>query len=93
MLGEMVRIIAAQQGVVHVQDLFAVVIGPSSLLVNGDVTFADDLDVPAIEQTIMRSLDALRERWPSIEYAYLTPVPEARTRRTRRLTTGPGTAK
>jgi hypothetical protein len=38
---------AAQRGVVHIQDLFAVVVGPSSLIVDGDITFDDCLDVPA----------------------------------------------
>lgn len=85
MLSEMRRIIASQPGVIDVPDLFAVVIGPSSLIVDGDVTFADDLDVPAVEQTIMRSAAALRERWPSIEYVYLTPVSQARLRRAARL--------
>jgi divalent metal cation (Fe/Co/Zn/Cd) transporter len=80
MLREMTRIIAAQPGVVDVQDLFAVVVGPASLIVDGDVTFADALDVPALEQTIMRCDAALRERWPSIHYVYLTPVPAARRR-------------
>jgi hypothetical protein len=79
------RIVAAQQGVIDVPDLFAVVIGPSSLIVEGDVTLADDLDVPAVEQTIMRSAAALRERWPSIGYVYLTPVSQARLRRASRV--------
>ena len=84
MLREMRQIIAAQEGVVDVPDLFAVVIGPSSLIVDGDVTFADALNVPAVEQTIKTAAAALRERWPSIEYIYLTPVPEARSRRAER---------
>lgn len=81
MLGEMRHIIAAQEGVVDVPDLFAVVIGPSSLIVDGDVTFATDLNVPAVEAAIARSEAVLRERWPSIEYTYLTPVPVGRARR------------
>jgi cation diffusion facilitator family transporter len=85
MLQEMRRIIAAQQGVVDVPQLFALVVGPSSLIVDGNVTFADHLDVPAVEQTIMRSATALRERWSSIEYVYLTPVPQARPRRATRF--------
>jgi divalent metal cation (Fe/Co/Zn/Cd) transporter len=84
MVCEMSRVIAAQAGVVDVPDLFAIVIGPSSLIVDGDVTFADDLDVPAVEKTIMRCVAALRERWPRIEYVYLTPVGEARPRRAAR---------
>lgn len=82
MVREMFRIVAAQPGVVDVQDMFAVVIGPSSLIVNGDVTFEDGLEVPAVEQTIAAAARALRTRWPSIHYVYLTPVPEARPRLT-----------
>ena len=81
MVIEMRKIVRAQEGVVDVPDLFAVVVGPSSLIVDGDVTFADDLDVPAVEQAILRAAAALRERWPSIEYVYLTPVAERRLRR------------
>jgi cation diffusion facilitator family transporter len=84
MLREMRRIIAAQPGVIDVPDVFAIVVGPSSLIVDGDVTFADDLDVPTVEQTIMRATAALRDRWPSIDYVYLTPVPQARPRRAKR---------
>jgi cation diffusion facilitator family transporter len=84
MLREMRHIIAAQDGVIDVPDLFAVVIGSSSLIVDGDVTFAAALNVPAVEESIKSAAAALRERWPSIEYIYLTPVPEARSRRTQR---------
>ena len=93
MVGEMRRIISAQQGVVDVPDLFAIVVGPSSLIVDGDVTFAADLDVPAVEQAIMRSAAALRERWPSIDYVYLTPVSKARPRRTARSRARPAGGK
>ena len=88
MLRQMSRMVAAQQGVADVPDLFAIVVGPSSLIVNGDVTFADDLDAPALEQAIMRAAAALRERWPSVKYVYLTPVPTARPRRFDRPGTG-----
>jgi divalent metal cation (Fe/Co/Zn/Cd) transporter len=81
MLDQMRRLVAAQHGIIDVPDLFAVVVGPSSLIVIGDVTFADELDVPAVEETIMRSAAALRERWPSVHYVYLTPVPRFRLRR------------
>jgi cation diffusion facilitator family transporter len=79
--------IAAQPGVVEVQDLFAVVLGPASLIVDGDVTFADELDVPALERTIMRCDAALRQHWPAVHYVYLTPVPSARPRDGARLDT------
>ena len=78
---QMSQVIAAQAGVVDVPDLFAIVIGPSSLIVNGDVIFADHLDMPAVERTIMHCIAALREHWPPVEYVYLTPVPNARPRR------------
>jgi divalent metal cation (Fe/Co/Zn/Cd) transporter len=81
MLRAMRGIVAAQAGVADVADLFAVVVGPSSLIVNGDVIFDDELDVPAVEATIRRSADELRKRWPSIDYVYLTPVPRPRVAR------------
>lgn len=81
MLRQMVQIIATQPGVISVPDLFAVVVGTSSLIVDGDVIFADELSVPAVEQAILHASAALRERWPSIEYVYLTPVSQARPRR------------
>jgi len=80
MVREMRRVVAAQPDVVDVPDVFAVVVGPSSLIVDGDVTFSDDLDVPQVEQAIMGIAAALRERWPLIDYVYLTPVPTARPR-------------
>ena len=81
MLRDMREVVATQEGVVDVPDLFAVVVGPSSLIVNGDVTFDDHLEVPAVEETIMRSAIELGERWPAIDYVYLTPVPHARVPR------------
>jgi cation diffusion facilitator family transporter len=84
MLREMSRVIAAQAGVVDVPDLFAIVIGPSNLIVDGDVTFANDLDLPAVEQTILHCIHALRERWPKIRYVYLTPVGKPRPSRAAR---------
>lgn len=88
MLREMTRVVSSQPGVLGVPDLFGIVIGPSSVIVNGDVTFDDGLDVPAVERAIMASAAALCERWPSVHYVYLTPVPKARTRRR----PGPGAA-
>ena len=93
MVGEMRRIISAQRGVVDVPDLFAIVVGPSSLIVDGDVTFADDMGVPAVEEAIVRSAAALRERWPSIDYVYLTPVSKPRPRRAARSRACPAGGK
>lgn len=80
-LQEMRDIVAAQHGVVGIPDLFGIVVGPSSVIVDGDVTFAEDLDVAAVERTLMSAAAALRARWSSVEYVYLTPVAEARPRR------------
>ena len=46
-----------------------------------DVTFAYELDVPAVEQVIIRAVADLQKRWPMIQYIYLTPVPKRRRRR------------
>jgi cation diffusion facilitator family transporter len=84
MLREMSQVIAEQPGVVAVPDLFAIVVGPSSLVVDGDVIFAHDLDVPAVEKIILHCVHLLRERWPKIKYVYLTPVGKARPTRAAR---------
>jgi hypothetical protein len=55
--------------------LFAVVVGPLSLVVDGNVIFADDLPMSVVEQTIIDTNKELRRRWPMITYIYLTPVP------------------
>jgi cation diffusion facilitator family transporter len=86
MLREMSQLIAEQPGVVAVPDLFAIVVGPSSLVVDGDVTFAHDLDLPAVEHTILHCVHVLRERWPKIKYVYLTPVAKPRPTRADRAT-------
>jgi cation diffusion facilitator family transporter len=82
-LREMRNVIASQAGVLDVPDLFAVVVGPSTVVVDGDVTLDDDLDVPAVEATIANAAAALRGRWPAAAYVYLMPVPAARPRRWR----------
>jgi cation diffusion facilitator family transporter len=78
---EMREIVREQAGVVDVPDLFAVVVGSSSLIVDGDVIFEDRLNVSEVEESIIRSTAALRARWPSMHYVYLTPVPASRPRR------------
>jgi cation diffusion facilitator family transporter len=80
-LSEMRAVVAAQRGVADVADLFAIVVGPSSVIIDGDLIFDDGLDVPAVERTIVRAVVALRERWPTVDYVYLTPVARSRTRR------------
>jgi divalent metal cation (Fe/Co/Zn/Cd) transporter len=77
----MARTVAEQPGVIDVPDLFAVVIGPTSVIVNGDVSLAENLDLRAAEQVIAEATEALRQRWSLVEFVYLTPVPFARPRR------------
>jgi cation diffusion facilitator family transporter len=85
-------VVAAQRGVLGVPDLFAVVVGPESLVLSADVIFDDDLDVPQVEVAIVAAAAALRRRWPGVVYVYLNPVaaPGPR-RRGAALTTGPTT--
>jgi cation diffusion facilitator family transporter len=80
LLDRIQSVIAAQQGVLGVPDLFAVVVGPSTLIVDGDVTFRDELTVPEVEAVIDRASAELRSRWPQVRYVYLTPVAERRPR-------------
>ena len=80
LLAAMRDVIASQPGVVDVPDLFAVVVGPVTAVVDGDVIFEDELNVPDIEASIERAGNDLRSRWPQIRYVYLTPVSERRRR-------------
>lgn len=74
-------IVAEQAGIVEVPDIFAIVVGPSMLVVDGDVVFDDALDVPHVEAAIVEAAVALRLAWPSIVYVYLNPVAAHRARR------------
>jgi cation diffusion facilitator family transporter len=80
-LQRMHEVVADEPGVVDVPDLFAVVVGPSELIVDGDVTLRDELNVPQVEATIERAAASLRRDWPDVRYVYLTPVPQRRPRR------------
>ena len=73
-------VIAGEPGVLDVPDLFAVVVGPGMLIVDGDVTLDDGLSVPDVEAVIERAAAELRSRWPQIRYVYLMPVAERRPR-------------
>jgi cation diffusion facilitator family transporter len=80
LLSEMRKVIAQQPGVSDVPDLFAVVVGPLSLVVDGDVTFDHGIDVSEVEASIASATSELRERWPMVQYIYLTPVATKRPR-------------
>jgi cation diffusion facilitator family transporter len=74
-LREMRSVVASQPGVVEVLDLFAIIVGAMSFVVDGNVIFQDDLSASVVEQTIIHTNEELRRRWPMIQYIYLTPVP------------------
>jgi cation diffusion facilitator family transporter len=80
MLDRMRNLLASQPGIVDVPDLFAVVVGPSTLIVDGDVMFADGLGVHEVEARLNSATHDLRQRWPEIRYVYLTPVAGKRPR-------------
>ena len=80
LLRRMQAVVGERPGVVAVPDIFALVVGPSSLIVDGDVIFQDSLDVPAVEQVIVEAADALRALWPAVTYVYLNPVAARRSR-------------
>jgi cation diffusion facilitator family transporter len=75
-LDRMSAVVAAEDGVIEVPELLAVVIGPSSLVVDGAVTLRDELTAPEIEGILDRAAADLRSRWPEIRYVYLTPIGE-----------------
>ena len=77
----MILLVSKQAGVVGVPDIFAIVVGPASLIVDGDVIFDDALDVPRVEQAIVDAAAALRSSWPEIVFVYLNPVSAHRSRR------------
>jgi cation diffusion facilitator family transporter len=78
---EMMRVLIAEcAGIVAVPDVFAVVVGPSTVIVDGDVVFDDHLDVPQVEALIVTAATRLRARWPSVSFVYLNPVAAARPR-------------
>lgn len=81
MIDAMRGVIESQPGITEVTDLFAIVVGPASLILAGDVVLEDDLDVRRLEATIVAAAAALRARWSSITYLYLNPVGEQRERR------------
>jgi divalent metal cation (Fe/Co/Zn/Cd) transporter len=74
-LQQMRSLVASQEGVAEVPDLFAIIVGAMSVVVDGNVIFHDDLSAAVVEQTIIHVNEELRKRWPMIQYIYLTPVP------------------
>ncbi len=73
-------VVGSQPGVVAVPDIFGVVVGPASMIVDGDVVFDDDLDVPTVEAVIVAAAAALRAELPAITFVYLNPVAARRPR-------------
>jgi cation diffusion facilitator family transporter len=80
---KMRQLVAAEAGIVEVADIFAIVVGPSTVIVDADVIFDDELDVPQVEIIILRAAADLRAQWPAIGFVYLNPVASHRPRRIR----------
>jgi cation diffusion facilitator family transporter len=80
-LDAMRLVVSRQPGIVDVPDIFAIVVGPGMLVVDGDVTFDDSFSVSRVEAAIVEVAAALRAAWPSILYVYLNPVAAHRERR------------
>jgi divalent metal cation (Fe/Co/Zn/Cd) transporter len=72
---------SSRYGVLAVPDLFAIVVGPGSLIVDADLVFDDGLNVPEVEDAIVAAAAALRARWPTVAYVYLNLVARHRPRR------------
>ena len=89
LLERMDGVIAAQPGVLDVPNLFAIVVGPGMLIVDGDVTLDDGLSMPDVEAAIDRVAADLRSRWPRVRYVCLTPVAERRPRGAQRARAEP----
>src|SRR5262249_18536593 len=79
-LEAMRSVIAAQPGVVDVPDLVSVVVGPATLVVNGDITFEDALAVPEVETALAQIETELKTRWREVRYVYLTATAMRRPR-------------
>jgi divalent metal cation (Fe/Co/Zn/Cd) transporter len=62
-------------------DAFALVVTLRPLRKRATMRGISLLRLHAVERTIADTAVALRERWPSIQYLYLTPVPSPRPRR------------
>jgi cation diffusion facilitator family transporter len=80
LLEDMGSVLASQTGVVEIQEMLGVVIGPATLAVEGDVTFEDALTVPEVEAALANMETELKTRWPDVRYVYLTPVATHRPR-------------
>jgi cation diffusion facilitator family transporter len=83
-LGEMRALVEAQPGIRHVPDLFGIVVGPSTVVVDGEVVFEDELTVPEVEEIISRAEKSLEADFPEVHWVYLTPVAKRRVHTARR---------
>jgi divalent metal cation (Fe/Co/Zn/Cd) transporter len=72
------HLLERMRGVVAAQP--EVVVGPATLIVDGDVTLDRELRVPDVEAVIDRVSAKLRSHWPQVAYVYLTPVAARRPR-------------
>jgi cation diffusion facilitator family transporter len=77
---KMRQLVAAEAGIVEVADIFAIVVGPSTVIVDADVIFDDELDVPKSRSSFFaplqpfvrngrRSASSISTRWPATDPA------------------------
>jgi cation diffusion facilitator family transporter len=68
------EILAADDAVVAVGSLAAVLLGPDDVLVAAKVDFADDVSAARVEQACSRAERRLVERFPVVRQVYLDPT-------------------
>ncbi|MEZ0165408.1 cation diffusion facilitator family transporter [Kineococcus sp. LSe6-4] len=68
-----VDVLAAEPGVVRVQEVLTMQLGPSNVLLAGRVQFADDLTAREIEDVCTRAEEEMRRRVPVLTQVFLDP--------------------
>ncbi|PRY13915.1 cation diffusion facilitator family transporter [Kineococcus rhizosphaerae] len=70
---EAVRVLGEEDGVVRVQEVLTMQLGPSNVLVAGRVQFAAHLDAGEVERICTRAEEEMRRRVPTITQVFLDP--------------------
>jgi hypothetical protein len=74
----MQQVVASQPDILEVADLVAIVVAPSTVVVDGEVVLHDTLVVPEVEAVLASAEKALKSAFVEVRYVYLTPVAERR---------------
>jgi cation diffusion facilitator family transporter len=70
---EAVRVLGEEDGIVRVQEVLTMQLGPSNVLVAGRVQFAADLTAGTVEEICTRAEEEMRRRVPTITQVFLDP--------------------